>query len=114
MNSAHSQEETKNLSWKNSVRQAIHDGKFLGSTCKLYSKAQASGNSLTSKRCWCGRLPRRHSFNEEVTTELPADDESWDKFEHGTKTSVTVYGVWKNKTKVYFDKFQTFILFNLL
>jgi hypothetical protein len=113
MISPHSQ-KAKNPSWKDLVSKASDEGKLLGSTCKLYSAAQANDNILTPKRCLCGRRPREHSFDQEATTDRPAENDSWNKAEHAKQMPVTVYGIWKNKTKVYFDKLQSFIFFNLL
>jgi hypothetical protein len=104
-------EETENPPWIDCVRKAITDGKLLGVTCQLYSKVQPDRKSLPLQPCLCGRLPRRHSFNGKPKTERIADDH-WKDTHHTKSSTVTVYGIWNNKTNVFlFELFYSFFIF---
>lgn len=112
MSRVHSHEKIENPPWIDLVSRAIHEEKLHGSTCRLYSLAQAEDNSLSSERCLCGRLPRRHSYVPKKELRSPKKFEHWEKLQHATESPVTVYGIWQNKTKVFYS--MSFILFNLL
>jgi len=104
MNSrVYSQKTVENPSWVDLVRQAIPEEqeKLRGSTCRLYKKGQTIADSDAEKRCLCGRLPRGHSFTSAPRSTPIAPGETWSKFKHATKSKVTVYGIWNNKTKVF-------------
>jgi len=102
-NRVYSQKTVENSSWVDLVRQVIHEeqGKLWGSTCRLYKKGQTIADSEAAEPCLCGRLPRGHSFTRDPRSGPIAPDETWSKFKHATKSNVTVYGIWNNKTKVF-------------
>jgi len=110
MSRIHSQ-KNENSSWIKSVRQAIAEERLLGSTCQLYSKKQSNRDIPPSQQCLCGRFPRRHSFNGEPKTDRITDG-YWKIVRHAKKSTVTVYGIWNNKTKVFlFELFYSFFYF---
>jgi len=102
MNDDHSQEKHEHLSWMELIRQSARNNELFGSTCHLYSKAQANDTRLDSKqRCLCGRLARKHSFDGTSRTELLNKSKEWGKFTHACEAPVTVFGILQNKTKVF-------------
>jgi hypothetical protein len=101
MNGIDSQKKVEDLSWMELVRQAVNKKKLVGSTCHLYSTKQVDEKSITSKRCLCGRLARKHSFTGEPQTDLLRTSAEWQKFEHASEAPVTVFGILQNKIKVY-------------
>jgi hypothetical protein len=112
MNRVYLQDKTENPPWIDLVSRAIDEEKLHGSTCRLYSLAQKDDKSLSSEPCLCGRRPRRHSYVPKKERKPPPKKDHWEKFHHATESDVTVYGIWKNKTKVFYS--MSFILFNLL
>ncbi len=115
MNCVHPQ-RIENPRWINSVHQAIAETKLLGVTCQLYSEKQPDRNSLPSDRCLCGRLPRKHSFDGDPKTDRVADGH-WEDTRHTKPSTVTVYGIWNNKTKVFLFElsfYSFFIFFKLV
>ncbi|CAF1223885.1 unnamed protein product [Adineta ricciae] len=98
MNDTHATENVKDLTWVGLISRAVAKGKLLGSTCHLYSSNTIDKDTNNPDPCVCGRRKSIHSFAQDPLTHLRRSS-IWEESKYATEAHVSVYGVWKSKTK---------------
>ena len=100
MDDTHETENVEGLTWVGLISRAVTKEELFGSTCHLYSSNITDEDKNNQDPCVCGRRKSIHSFGQDPLTHL-RQSSVWNESEHATEAHVSVYGVWKNKTKVY-------------
>jgi hypothetical protein len=88
----------KKNTWKHLVEEQVTAGKLTGVTCQIYSSKSTEVIEET-RFCICGRLIRRHSFNDEPMTGY-AKHQTFRANVHTVKAPLSVYGELKNGARV--------------
>ncbi|CAF0985839.1 unnamed protein product [Adineta steineri] len=90
-------------SWKKLIGDAIEAKQIVCRTCKIYNKKVQTSRNGAHKKCCCGRLVRRHSFDGECLSqktnknnaEIPNSPKIF-RHQHSTTVPVTICGTLKS------------------
>ncbi|CAF0929325.1 unnamed protein product [Adineta steineri] len=96
-----------NESWENLISRATKAEQIVCRTCKIYNQKIRTPRDDANKKCCCGRLVRRHSFDGECLSqkinknnaEIPNSPKVF-RHQHSTTVPVTIYGTLKSTGSV--------------